>query len=365
MIKEIEDFKTFIRGGTSLKNCTFQQLDFRRLKISWQALEIDNTFFLGCQFDDNDRLVLLARGAVIIDNPGNVPYTPLRKELYTWQELLAGDAVMHDLEIYQHFDLHKHNTNINEALWQRIHDHAIDDALREYIEMSDHGKPRKKCVGMMGGHSVARDSRHYHLAAMTAKKLTEAGYFIVSGGGPGIMEAANLGAFMAHKSDNSLKDAIQHMSSVPHYTDPNFTEVSVEMYQRYRDAAGESLAIPTWFYGHEPSNVFATQIAKYFSNSIREDTLLAICISGVVYAPGSAGTVQEIFMDAAQNHYVTYGYISPMIFLDRDHYEYQTGLYPMIRKLSRGRVYHDMLANVDSPEEVLAFIQKHPPATIV
>ncbi len=361
MIKEIEDFKTFIRGGTSLKNCTFQQLDFRGLNISWQALEIDNTFFLGCHFDNSDELDLLARGAVIIDNPDNIPYTPLRKKLYTWQELLAGDTLMTDLEIYQHFEIHKNNTNINEALWQRIHDHAIDDALREYIEMSDNGKPNKKCVGMMGGHGVPRDAQHYYLAAMTAKKLTEAGYFIVSGGGPGIMEAANLGAFMADKSDNSLQDAIQYMSSAPHYTAPNFIEVSVDVHNRYKEGAGASLAIPTWFYGHEPSNVFATKIAKYFSNSIREDTLLAVCIWGVVYAPGSAGTVQEIFMDAAQNHYITYGYVSPMIFLDRDHYEHETGLYPMIRKLSRGHAYHEMLACVNTAEEVLSFIEKHPP----
>lgn len=361
MIKEIEDFKTFIRGGTSLKNCTFQELDFKGLNINWHSLEIDNTFFLGCKFDDPEKLSLISRGAVIIDNPDGIPYTPLRKELYTWQELLSGDLIINDLEIYKHFEIHKNNTNINEALWQRIHDHAIDDALREYIEMSDNGKPQRKCVGMMGGHGVSRDSRHYHLAAMTAKKLTEAGYFIVSGGGPGIMEAANLGAFMAHKSDNSLADAIHHMSAAPRYTDPDFIQVSIDMYQRYKEGAGESLAIPTWFYGHEPSNVFATKIAKYFSNSIREDTLLAICIWGVVYAPGSAGTAQEIFMDAAQNHYITYGYVSPMIFLDRDHYEYDTGLYPMIRKLSRGRAYHDMLASVDSPEGVIEFIEKHPP----
>ena len=53
---------------------------------------------------------------------------------------------------------------------------------------------------------------------------------------------------------------------------------------------GPSLAVPTWFYGHEPSNLFASHIAKYFSNSIREDTLLAVALYGIVFAPGSAGT---------------------------------------------------------------------------
>ena len=67
--------------------------------------------------------------------------------------------------------------------------------------------------------------------------------------------------------------------------------------------AGRSLSIPTWFYGHEPTNVFATDIAKYFSNALREDTLLNRCRGGVVYLPGQAGTVQEIFQAVTENFY--------------------------------------------------------------
>ena len=91
----------------------------------------------------------------------------------------------------------------------------------------------------------------------------------------------------------------------------------------------ENLAIPTWFYGHEPSNLFATAIAKYFSNSLREDGLLAISLHGIVFAPGSAGTRQEIFQDATQNHYGTFDYFSPMVFLDKDFYTNQTTLFPI------------------------------------
>ena len=40
--------------------------------------------------------------------------------------------------------------------------------------------------------------------------------------------------------------------------------------------------------------------------------LLAIAKHGVIYAPGSAGTIQEIFQDAAQNHYSSFGPPSPM-----------------------------------------------------
>ena len=49
--------------------------------------------------------------------------------------------------------------------------------------------------------------------------------------------------------------------------------------------------------------MFATDIAKYFENSLREEGLLALALAGVVFARGNAGTVQEIFQDACQNYY--------------------------------------------------------------
>ena len=65
----------------------------------------------------------------------------------------------------------------------------------------------------------------------------------------------------------------------------------------------------------EPISLFASHIAKYFSNSIREDGLLAVATAGIVFAPGGAGTMQEIFQDGAQNAYRVFGR-SPMAFLD-------------------------------------------------
>ena len=61
-----------------------------------------------------------------------------------------------------------------------------------------------------------------------------------------------------------------------------------------------SLGIPTWLYGHEPSTPFATHIAKYFVNSVREDTILTVAYGGIIFTPGSAGTLQEIFQEAVQ-----------------------------------------------------------------
>jgi predicted Rossmann-fold nucleotide-binding protein len=84
---------------------------------------------------------------------------------------------------------------------------------------------------------------------------------------------------------------------------------------------GRSIGIPTWLYGHEPPTPLAALHAKYFENSIREDGLLTVATGGVVFAPGKAGTLQEIFQDAAQNYYARGDErFNPMVFLDVDEY---------------------------------------------
>ena len=114
------------------------------------------------------------------------------------------------------------------------------------------------------------------------------------------MEAGNLGAWLAPADDSALDDAIETLAAATDFSTQEYLDASIAVVERYPDGA-ESLAIPTWFYGHEPTNDFATAVAKYFSNSIREDGLLAIATHGVIYTPGAAGTIQEVFMDATQN----------------------------------------------------------------
>lgn len=53
------------------------------------------------------------------------------------------------------------------------------------------------CVSMFGSARTAQDHNYYKLAEDIARLLTERGYGVVSGGGPGIMEAANKGAYEA------------------------------------------------------------------------------------------------------------------------------------------------------------------------
>ncbi|WP_256010597.1 TIGR00730 family Rossman fold protein [Desertivirga xinjiangensis] len=53
------------------------------------------------------------------------------------------------------------------------------------------------CVSIFGSARTPNDNKYYKIAEDTARLLTERGYGVISGGGPGIMEAANKGAYEA------------------------------------------------------------------------------------------------------------------------------------------------------------------------
>ena len=351
-----------LSGARDLRHTTLVDLDLREVTLDWAALHVDTTtLFIGCRLPLDEEIALRRRGADFLHAPTDLPYRPLRRSLYSCEELTAGPADdSYDLRIYRHFAASRNDCNLRESLWQRLHDFSMDEGIRRLLQFDATGMTRRRGVGFMGGHGVARTSADFHRSVRTAKLLAEAGYFVISGGGPGIMEAANLGAYLAGHSDADLDWALEQLAAAPGYTDPGYLDAARAVRERFPEG-GESLAIPTWFYGHEPSNLFASYVAKYFSNSIREDTLLAIALHGIVYAPGSAGTTQEIFMDAAQNHYVTFGFVSPMVFLGRHRYAAETPLYATLQQLAAGRTYAEYLALTDEPGEVVAFIQNHPP----
>lgn len=356
-MRELHDIGAVQAQAPDLAGYVIQDVDLSETSIAWDDTDLRGTIFLGCTFVDSTLAGrLVERGAMVFPRFAGLPYEPYRSVLYTPTELHEPfDAHRTtDLAIYEHFSASRGQVvDIAEALAQRIHDHAIDDALEECIA-------GEKVVGIMGGHSTPRDDPYFAKVAHLARALTRAGYFVATGGGPGIMEAGNLGAYMAAHEDEALDLALATLATAPRYTHRRHHETAASVVERYPDGAA-SVAIPTWFYGHEPSNLFGRYIAKYFSNSIREDGLLAISTHGVVFAPGSAGTTQEIFMDAAQNHYRTYDAISPMVFLGVEHYGPRTGLWSTMQRLACGHEYGRYLHLTDAPLDALAFIERMPP----
>lgn len=53
------------------------------------------------------------------------------------------------------------------------------------------------CISIFGSARTLPGSKYYELAVQTSKRLSEEGFGIITGGGPGVMEAANKGAQLA------------------------------------------------------------------------------------------------------------------------------------------------------------------------
>ena len=66
------------------------------------------------------------------------------------------------------------------------------------------------CVSIFGSARTHNDSKYYKLAEDAGRLLTERGYGVISGGGPGIMEAANKGAAQAGGKSVGLNIELPH-----------------------------------------------------------------------------------------------------------------------------------------------------------
>jgi predicted Rossmann-fold nucleotide-binding protein len=289
-----------------------------------------------------------------------VPYDVTRQALYSADELYAGYqpgrettfATCYDTRTYDHFvDTGKHSSNVLESLARALHDHGIDMALQAFFKEHD----GRRCVGVMGGHATARTDEMYRRVVLLCKELTERGFIMLSGGGPGAMEATHLGAWMAGRNEADVDDAVEMLAKAPSFKDEGWLASSFEVMKKYPlESNYVSLGIPTYLYGHEPSAPFATHIAKFFENSIREDLILTVAFGGIIYTPGSAGTMQEIFQDAVQNHYESFGFSSPMIFLGTDFWTNEMPVYPFLQSLVEKGKYKNLNLTLTDDFDVVA-----------
>lgn len=77
------------------------------------------------------------------------------------------------------------------------------------------------CVSIFGSARTKPESKYYKMTEEIASSLVEQGYGIISGGGPGIMEAANKGASKAGGKSVGLNIILPHEQSNNKYIDPD------------------------------------------------------------------------------------------------------------------------------------------------
>jgi hypothetical protein len=74
---------------------------------------------------------------------------------------------------------------------------AIFKIMGEFVNGYEKLSKIGPCVSIFGSARTKPDNKYYQLAQSIASKIVEAGYGVITGGGPGIMEAGNKGAHLA------------------------------------------------------------------------------------------------------------------------------------------------------------------------
>ncbi len=114
--------------------------------------------------------------------------------------------------------------------------------LSEFVEGFERLDKIGPCVSIFGSARTQPDHPYYKKATDLASRLVKDGYGIITGGGPGIMEAANLGARAADGKSVGLNIDLPHEQSPNPYIDSdknfnfNYFFVRKVMFVKYAQA---------------------------------------------------------------------------------------------------------------------------------
>jgi predicted Rossmann-fold nucleotide-binding protein len=381
---EIRDYEELDRwlADSQRPPAMIQGLDLLKYTESFNRVELKSCVFLGCSSETALSEKIMRSGGTSMPVLPGLPFYPFRTTLYHIQKIYEGWdpkqanawSNTFDAKAYRWFmdetTKFPKAINVAESIYARIHDTSLEYATAAFLA-------GRKVVGVMGGHDVVRNEEEYVAITKLARRLAQEGFLIVTGGGPGLMEAANLGAFLAPFSDSQVKDALTALGHVPFNQRDQWLLTAADVRQMLLGAwdaeerpESVNLGIPTWLYGHEPPNMFCTHIAKLFYNSLREDGLVTVAGSGIIFGKGNAGTVQEIFQDATQNYYRDPSLApTPMVLLGEEFWNGPVSfdkktrakkkpVYPLLRTLALDKDFLDSILLTDDPDLIVELLKK-------
>lgn len=193
-----------------------------------------------------------------------------------------------------------------------------EKVFNEYItgcrELHDIGR----AITVFGSARFAEDHRYYRLARDVGRQLAQSGYAVITGGGPGIMEAANQGA---------------------------------------QEGGGMSIGCNIILPREQEPNPYLDRCVEFDYFFVRKVMLLKYSV-GFIFMPGGFGTMDEVFETATL---IQTGKMNsfPMVAMGTDYWE---ELIDFIRKamLAEGTIRADEVDvhQTDSPADAVAYINK-------
>jgi uncharacterized protein (TIGR00730 family) len=104
----------------------------------------------------------------------------------------------------------------NRDLW------SVFKIMGEFVDGYDSLLRIGPCISIYGSARIKPGSKYYELAVTTAEAIAESGFGIITGGGPGIMEAANKGAYNVQAKSVGLGIQLPKEQGVNSYVSPNY-----------------------------------------------------------------------------------------------------------------------------------------------
>jgi len=97
------------------------------------------------------------------------------------------------------------------------------EIISEFVLATERLNTIQPAVAIFGSARITPEHPYYALAEDLAKRLSDAGFSVISGGGPGIMEAANKGAYAGTSPSVGLNIQLPHEQSANAYQDVSHT----------------------------------------------------------------------------------------------------------------------------------------------
>ncbi len=110
-----------------------------------------------------------------------------------------------------------HDASLTRESWK------IFQIMAEFVEGFEGMSKVRPSVSIFGSARTSPEHKYYKLAEEIAKQLSDSGFSIVSGGGPGIMEAANKGAFAGKSPSIGVNIQLPHEQTSNQYQDISLT----------------------------------------------------------------------------------------------------------------------------------------------
>ena len=103
--------------------------------------------------------------------------------------------------------------------WSARESWRVFEIMAEFVEGTERLNSIKPAVSIFGSARTHVDHPYYKLAEQIALQLSDAGFSVISGGGPGIMEAANKGAYLGKSPSIGLNIQLPHEQHTNTYQD--------------------------------------------------------------------------------------------------------------------------------------------------